>query len=223
MTFAPHHRGRRHTAFTVTRRRRLVAAALVVLGGALVDAATSSANEVPRSAPAIAHVPRGVETPARVCQRATTTRCFAWSTRDTWAGHGPVIALLNFHPLGQAPGVVATAGWIRSAATDLGLYLGYEGPGATSLPRGPEEVPAAGLPRLLATFNSGFYEQDAAAGFYTNHTLYFPLVKGLATVVRYTNGTVGITSWQGARRPVPPSRWLARTCPSWWTSRSRRR
>ena len=201
MTFASHHRGRRHTTFFNTRRRRLIAAALVVLGAALVDAATSSANEVARSAPALA--PRGVEAPVHVCQRATTTRCFAWSSRDTWAGHGPVIALLNFHPLGQAPGVVATAGWIRTAATDLGLYLGYEGPGATSLPRGPEEVPAAGLSRLLATFNSGFYEQDAGAGFYTNHTLYFPLVKGLATVVRYTNGTVGITSWQGGARPGP--------------------
>lgn len=129
--------------------------------------------------------------------------CQKWSVRDTWAGHVPVIALMNFHPQGQPSGVVAYASWIRTAATVLGLYLGYEGPGVTSYSRGPEAVPSAGLPRLLATFNSGFYESDGPAGFYTNHTLYFPMVKGLATVVRYTNGTVGITQWAGGPNPGP--------------------
>jgi len=127
----------------------------------------------------------------------------AWSVRDTWAGHGPVVELINFHPVGQPTGVVAYAGWIRTAATVLGLYLGYEGPGTTSLSRGPEEVPPSGTSRLLATFNSGFYEKDGAAGFYTNHTLYYPMIKGLATVVRYTNGTVGITQWEGGPNPGP--------------------
>jgi hypothetical protein len=151
-----------------------------------------------------------ISTPAPVCQRVAATTsikahvtCARWSVRDAWAGHGPVVTFLNFHPQGQSASVVAYAGWIRTAATVLGLYPGYEGPGVTTLSRGPESVPSTGLARLLATFNSGFYEHDAAAGFYTNHTLYFPMVKGLATVVRYTNGTVGITQWAGGPSPGP--------------------
>jgi hypothetical protein len=62
-------------------------------------------------------------------------------------------------------------------------------------------VPPPATPRLLATFNSGFYEHDGPAGFYVNHTLYFPMVRGLATVVRYTNGTVDVIDWTGAARP----------------------
>lgn len=153
---------------------------------------------------------RAISTPQPLCHVVAATRskkastvCQAWSVRDTWAGHAPIIALINFHPQGQASTVVAYAGWIRTAATVLGLYLGYEGPGVTSLSRGPEAVPTTGLSRLLATFNSGFYEKDGAAGFYTNHTLYFPMRKGLATLVRYTNGTVGITDWAGGPNPGP--------------------
>jgi hypothetical protein len=62
-------------------------------------------------------------------------------------------------------------------------------------------VPTAGLPRLLATFNSGFYEADNAAGFYTNHTLYFPMVRGEATLVRYRSGALDIVSWRGGLHP----------------------
>lgn len=111
--------------------------------------------------------------------------------------------MTSFAPLSAQPAVRAYASWIRTSSTDLALYPGYEGPGATTLPRGPEMVPPSSRSRLLATFNSGFYEQDQAAGFYVNHTLYFPMVKGLATVVRYTNGSVDVVSWSGGVRPGP--------------------
>ena len=196
--------------------RRAARRLAVVLAGAtslVALVATSSEAVQTTSAHATsahatsAHV---VFAPAPVCQsvaatttKKATTTCTPWSVRDTWAGHEPVVALTDFHPQGQAAGIYAYAGWMRSAATVLGLYLGYEGPGATSLSRGPEAVPATGLSRLLATFNSGFYEKDGAAGFYTNHTLYYPMIKGLATVLRYTNGTVGITQWAGGANPGP--------------------
>lgn len=193
------------------RRGRIAATALAALVGAgsLVAIATSSAATTKSSASSSQNS-RAVSVPAPVCQsviatgsKTATATCVKWSVRDTWAGHGPVVALLNLHPQGQGAGVVAYAGWIRTAATVLGLYPGYEGPGVTKLSRGPEAVPATGLSSLLATFNSGFYEKDGAAGFYTHHTLYFPLIKGLATVVRYTNGTVGITQWAGGPNPGP--------------------
>jgi hypothetical protein len=191
------------------RGRRGGVAIATVLGSLALFAVSSSATAtMPSRSSALSS--RVVSSPAPVCQSViapgaqhATTSCVSWSVRDTWAGHGPVVALLNFHLQGQAAGVVAYAGWIRTAATDLGLYLGYEGPGVTNLARGPEAVPSTGISRLLATFNSGFYEKDGAAGFYTNHTLYFPMLKGLATLVRYTNGTVGVTQWAGGPTPGP--------------------
>jgi len=135
--------------------------------------------------------------PRAVC----VTTCRAWRPVDTWAPKPAPAYLTSFVPFPAAPSIVAYAGWFRTTDTDLALYLGYEGPGVTSLPRGPESVPASGLSRLLATFNSGFYEKDGAAGFYVNHTLYYPMIRGLATVVRYTNGTVDVAPWTGGARP----------------------
>lgn len=129
--------------------------------------------------------------------------CHPWRQLDTWFHAKPSILVNSFAPNGQVPSVVAFAAWIRTSTTDLALYPGYKGPGPTSLNRGPEEVPLDGRGRLLATFNSGFYEADAAGGFYANKTLYDPMVDGLATVVRYTNGTVNITKWTGGATPGP--------------------
>jgi hypothetical protein len=135
--------------------------------------------------------------PRAVCVQT----CRAWRPVDTWAPKPVPAYLTSFVPFAGAPAIVVNAGWFRTADTDLALYLGYEGPGTTTLPRGPEAVPTSGLSRLLATFNSGFYEKDGAAGFYVNHTLYYPMIRGLATVVRYTNGTVDVAPWTGGARP----------------------
>ncbi|MBW4077418.1 MAG: phosphodiester glycosidase family protein [Acidobacteria bacterium] len=146
-----------------------------------------------------------VATPMSVCNvaaRANST-CASWTARDVWAGGPASVYTTSFSPIASLPAIKAYASWIRTSTTDLALYPGYEGPGATTLPRGPEMVPPSATPRLLATFNSGFYEQDGPAGFYVNHTLYFPMIKGLATVVRYTNGTVDVMAWSGPARPGP--------------------
>jgi hypothetical protein len=126
-----------------------------------------------------------------------------WVATDTWDPGPPSVMTTTFRPDPSQPGITAYATWIRTSSTLLGLYPGYEGPGATSLDRGPEQVPTSGYPDLLATFNSGFYEADAAAGFYTNGTLYFPMVDGLATVVTYATGQVDIVDWQSG--PTPPA------------------
>lgn len=138
-----------------------------------------------------------VAVPRAVC----VSTCRAWRPVDTWAPKPVPAYLTSFIPFPGDSAIVAYAGWFRTSGTDLALYLGDEGPGATSLSRGPEAVPTAGLSRLLATFNSGFYEKDGAAGFYVNHTLYYPMVRGLATVVRYTNGTVDVAPWTGGAHP----------------------
>ena len=208
MKSAAHHHRSPH--FFSNRRSRLRVPAVAVVLGFLLLAAFGNANATQTASKHSSTLSsRTVFSPAPVCHetvssgtKKTNTSCMKWSVRDTWAGHGPIVAVINFAPQGQS-GIVAYAGWIRTAASVLGLYLGYEGPGVTGLARGPEAVPSSGLSRLLATFNSGFYEKDGAGGFFTNHTLYFPMVKGLATVARYTNGSVGITQWAGGPNPGP--------------------
>jgi hypothetical protein len=122
---------------------------------------------------------------------------------DRWAGTKSSIYTTSFVPHADPPAIRVYAAWIRTSTTDLALYPGYEGPGPSTLPRGPEMVPPAADSRLLATFNSGFYEKDGAAGFYSAHTLYYPMIDGLATVVRYSNGKVNIIDWKGGPKPGP--------------------
>jgi hypothetical protein len=138
--------------------------------------------------------------PPGACGPGLRGACLHWVMADAWAGHHASVEVLHFYPAGQGR-TLATAAWIRSSSTDLALYPGYEGPGATTLARGPEMVPSTADNRLLATFNSGFYESDLEGGFYTNSTLYFPLRRGLATILRYRDGGVGLVSWSGGARP----------------------
>lgn len=146
-------------------------------------------------------VTRDTYLPPKVCTPAAGASpvCSVWKPMDAWTGR-PFAVMTTAIPAGV--GITAYIAWIRTSRTDLGLYPGYKGPGATTLPRGPQMVPSTGTATLLATFNSGFYESDGAAGFYAHHLLYFPMVKGLATVVRYTNGAVDIIDWTGG--PQPP-------------------
>ena len=126
-----------------------------------------------------------------------------WVPADTWDPGPASIMTTTFRPDPAAPGVVAYAAWIRTTSTQLALYPGYQGPGPSPLDRGPEMVPQSAWPSLLAAFNSGFYEADAAGGFYAHGTLYFPMVNGLATVVATTDGRVDIVDWQGGTTPGP--------------------
>lgn len=187
----------------------MVAVALAVgLVATLVPTPTHSSATKPVPPTTVArHVAARVVSPGPPpsCVRGV---CLSWHVVDTWDGAKPV-AITTFHPTGQAASIVAYAAWLRTSSIDLGLYPGYKGPGPTLLSRGPQQVPTSGLPRLLATFNSGFYEADEAAGFYTNHTLYFPMVKGEATLVRYRTGALAIESWRGGATP-PPSVVMAR-------------
>jgi Phosphodiester glycosidase len=124
-----------------------------------------------------------------------------WTPMDTWDPGPPSILTTTVRPDPADPAITAYAAWIRTSTAEVALYPGYKGPGATNLARGPEMVPVAARPGLLATFNSGFYEADSAAGFYTHGTLYFPMVDGLATLVTYTTGKVDIVDWTGGPTP----------------------
>jgi hypothetical protein len=124
-----------------------------------------------------------------------------WTPADTWDPGPPSIFTTSFRPDPTQPSIVAYAAWVRTSSTQLALYPGYEGPGPTTLDRGPEMVPVAARATLLACLNSGFYEKDAAAGFYAHGQLYFPMVNGLATVVSYSDGHVDLIDWTAGPTP----------------------
>ncbi|MGZ4481103.1 MAG: phosphodiester glycosidase family protein, partial [Gaiellales bacterium] len=113
----------------------------------------------------------------------------------------PAVFLTTFSPDPADPSTIAYAAWFRSDRTQLALYPGYKGPGPSALPRGPEMVPPAARSRLLATFNSGFYEADSPGGFYVHGELFHPMIRGLATVVQYRDGRVDVARWRGGPRP----------------------
>ena len=106
----------------------------------------------------------------------------------------------QFSPVPSTPTLRAYAAWIRTSSTDLALYPGYKGPGPTTLDRGPRRGAPGRAPRLLATFNSGFYESDAAAGFYTNTstTIHGPGPGHRGRVVRRRGRH---RDWQGGPAP----------------------
>jgi hypothetical protein len=61
--------------------------------------------------------------------------------------------------------------------------------------RGPMEIPTEMRSKLVASFNSGFKLTDSGGGFATGGHTYAPLKNGVATVMRYRNGTVDIQAW----------------------------
>lgn len=127
-----------------------------------------------------------------------------WVPKDSWYPGPPRAAAVlttTWRPDPANPSTVAYAAWMRTKTTTLALYPGYKGPGETTLNRGPMMVPEDARDMLLATFNSGFYEEDSAEGFFVNDTAYFPMVKGHATVVAYDDGRVDIVAWDGGERP----------------------
>ena len=186
------------------RRAGVGLAVLLALGAVLAPGVARSATT---TSTAVA-TSTTLDVPAPVCVAGARPHCARWGRRDTWAGVDAVYTA-QFAPVPSQPSVRAYAAWMRTSATQLALYPGYKGPGPSPLPRGPEMVPVAARSRLLATFNSGFYEVDAAAGFYVNHLLYHPMVAGLATVVRNANGSVDVAAWHGGAHP-PASVLMAR-------------
>jgi len=127
-----------------------------------------------------------------------------WAPADTWyppAPKAPAVMTTTWRPDPSQPSIVAYAVWMRSHTTSLALFPGYQGPGATTLDRGPTQIPSSSQGRLLASFNSGFYEADSAEGFFTHHTLYFPMVNNHATVLSRSDGSVDIVNWTGGASP----------------------
>jgi hypothetical protein len=125
-----------------------------------------------------------------------------------WRGTGPVVRdapavlVTTFRPDPQYPQMVAGVAWIDSSRAWVQLYPGrYEPPGGSGST--PPEVPVQLRSGLLATFNSGFKLQDSGGGFVAFGRTYAPLQDGVATFVRFRDGTADVRAWGGGQQPGP--------------------
>lgn len=115
----------------------------------------------------------------------------------TFAGGGsrPPVLVTQFRPEALYPQNVAGVAWIDHTRTSTWLYPGRLEPAVPLGSRGPMEIPTEMRSKLVASFNSGFKLTDSGGGFATGGHTYAPLKDGVATVLRYRNGTVDIQAW----------------------------
>jgi hypothetical protein len=118
-----------------------------------------------------------------------------WHPTLVGGGSRPPVLVTQFRPEALYPQNVAGVAWIDHAQTSVWLYPGRLEPAVSIPSRGPMEIPTHLRSKLVASFNSGFKLSDSGGGFATGGHTYAPLKNGLATILRYRNGTVDIQSW----------------------------
>lgn len=90
--------------------------------------------------------------------------------------------------------IVAGIAWIRSSDTVTHLVAGTAQPGGAPWP-GDARVAPSDVPRLVATFNSGWRFKDLLGGFYQDGRYSRPLQQGAGSVVIDTSGRATIGAW----------------------------
>ena len=121
-----------------------------------------------------------------------------WHSTFAPAGRRPPVLVTSFRPDPNYPQNVAGVAWIDHTRTSTWLYPGAQEPNVTMPSRGPEEIPMGMRNRLVAAFNSGFKLVDSGGGFASGGHTYAPLKDGLATIIRYRDGTMDIRAWSGS-------------------------
>jgi hypothetical protein len=106
----------------------------------------------------------------------------------------PAIYTTFLRPDAAHPSVVAGAAWMRADDTTLHLVAGTEQPGGTGWPDAGQ-VPAADVPFLVATFNSGWKFKDISGGFFLAGRTGRPLTDGQASVVIDDAGQASVGAW----------------------------
>jgi hypothetical protein len=120
-----------------------------------------------------------------------------WHATFAGGGSRPPVLITSYRPNPNYPRIVAGIAWIDHTRTSVHLIPGLQEPAVPLPSRGPMEVPPSMRGGLVATFNSGFKLADSNGGFaYHGHT-YAPLHDGMATIVGYTSGRVGLVAWTG--------------------------
>jgi hypothetical protein len=127
-----------------------------------------------------------------------------WHATFASGGAHPPVLITSFRPEPiEYPRAVVGVAWIDHTRTSTWLYPGGQEPGVSMSSRGPEEVPTELRSKLVATFNSAFKLTDSGGGFAIGGHTYTPLHDGMATFVRYRNGTVNVLGWAGGGTAGP--------------------
>ncbi len=87
----------------------------------------------------------------------------------------------------------ASVMWIDTELTKAMFIPGYEEPGGPNPYDGA--LPKEYWPDVVANFNGGFRLDDSRGGYYYEGEMVRPLVKGRASAVVYTDGTVKVGKW----------------------------
>jgi Phosphodiester glycosidase len=132
-----------------------------------------------------------------------------WHPTFVGAGSRPPVLITSFRPEPDYPRLIAGVAWIDHTRTNVTLYPGISEPAVAMPSRGPEEVPTSMRSHLVATFNSAFKLRDSGGGFAYRGRTYTPMKAGMATIIRYRDGRVDVTSWDGGPS-VPPDVLYAR-------------
>jgi hypothetical protein len=106
----------------------------------------------------------------------------------------PMIYTGYLRPDVKHQSIVAGVAWMRAGATNAHLVAGTQQPGGSGWP-GSSSVPANDVPKLVATFNSGFKMVDISGGFYLNGRTARVLRDGQASIVIDRTGRITIGQW----------------------------
>ncbi|HEY6962333.1 MAG TPA: phosphodiester glycosidase family protein [Gaiellaceae bacterium] len=144
-----------------------------------------------------------------------------WTSTGPPINGKPPVLVTTFRPELEYPRVVAYVAWFDHTRTAVAFYPGrYEPPDAPV--RGPAMVPYSQRWRLLATFNAGFTYRYGGNGSTINGRINEPLERGIATLVGYRDGRIGLVKWDGGpnargvawtRQSLPPIVWNGKINP----------
>ena len=127
-----------------------------------------------------------------------------WHSTYAYGGTRPPVLVSSFRPDPNYPQNVAGVAWIDHTHTTTWLYPGVQEPSVhMGASRGPSEIPLTMRGRLVASFNSGFKLVDSGGGFTSGGHTYAPLKNGLATIMRYRDGTLDVRAWSSG--PTAPA------------------
>jgi hypothetical protein len=119
--------------------------------------------------------------------------------RATYSGgtSAPPVLVSSFRSDPAYPQMVAGVAWIDHTLTNTWLYPGRSEPAVTMGSRGPMEIPTHLRRRVVAAFNSGFKLADSGGGFASGGRTYARMKPGLATILRYRDGSLDVRAWNG--------------------------
>lgn len=120
--------------------------------------------------------------------------------RTTNGVHGLYVTTMRPDPVHTS--LVAGLAWMNPKLLSFTLFAGGQEPGGGGWPNmGP--INSTQAKSLVAAFNSGFRMHGAMGGYYSNGRTAYPLVKGQASFVIYSNGTANVVKWGGSQALTP--------------------